>query len=598
MSLCAVRLSLIALGPAGVGKSALLGHLVVGGGGGGGGGGDNIATTPEACAAAYAAIVDRRKDERRAARTLHVTTHAATLMVSSPDVGVTTRGGGGGGGDDDDDAAPPLTTRLTLINCPGSRGRNGLTRTVAGLSIADAAVLVVDATQFAAAADDADDDAGSDTGDTGGGDDDNNVGKGAGLEDICRSLLSAYTLGITRLVVAVSHMDAVTPATASARRSVFLRCVRVLAPLIERYGYDVRGKRVNGGGETVSSGGSATPSQRRRRRGGVAFVPVSAAVVGGVNIGGADASSSSSSSMSPPPPSPLTPWYRGPSVAAALAALRAPTRLTNHPLRFCVRAVTPMYNNNDNGNDNNNNDNSDDEDGDSVPSSLLLRGRIETGVLRVGDSIVAAPMLVAARVRSIEVHGQRVDAAAAGELVGIVVRLHQPVQHFLLRRGNVIGHSFDHVPSANAADCGGTVYHVCPPARVVSFTVQLVVLDAPLPLRKGYMPSAAIHAQRCAVRIKLLSMTVDKHSGKPLKSGVPFLNQGEAAMVKLAPKRASSVETFAFAPRLGRLLLYDAGRVVAVGVIMSVNRRVNGKIATFIGTDGLPPSIANPTPGR
>lgn len=111
------------------------------------------------------------------------------------------------------------------------------------------------------------------------------------------------------------------------------------------------------------------------------------------------------------------PWYKGPSVVAALDRFTPQPALVEQPLRFPVQDVYKF------------------------DERRIIVGRIESGVIRKGDSIVFSPSNTPNTVASIEFFGKEgVDEAFAGQSVGITLK-----DQIFVERGHVAHHA-EHMP--------------------------------------------------------------------------------------------------------------------------------------------------------
>ena len=117
-------------------------------------------------------------------------------------------------------------------------------------------------------------------------------------------------------------------------------------------------------------------------------------------------------------------WHHGPTLAEALDAMTPMAPPTDLPLRFCVQDVYKF------------------------DDRRIIAGRIETGMLQVGDELVFSPANKTSIVQSIE-HWPPVTAAAtspranngiaiAGDSIGITLR-----EQIFVERGYVASHSKD-----------------------------------------------------------------------------------------------------------------------------------------------------------
>lgn len=221
-----------------------------------------------------------------------------------------------------------------------------------------------------------------------------------------------------------------------------------------------------------------------------------------------------------------TPWYRGPTLLEALDAVQPPKRSTERVLRLPLIDAYRV---------------------DGVGTVLV--GRVEAGVLRRGQQVVVAPSMTRGTVRSIEMHGEQVDAAGPGDNVAFSIK---GVALADAGRGSVVG---------DAAE---------PPRGCRSFTAQVVVLNHPAGVRAGFMPVVDVHAAHTACEFTELLRKVDRESGEAVEEHPHSALQGETVLVRMRPARPLCVEAFRDCPGMGRFAARDMGVVVAVGVITEV----------------------------
>ena len=65
---------------------------------------------------------------------------------------------------------------------------------------------------------------------------------------------------------------------------------------------------------------------------------------------------------------------------------------------------------------------------------------------------------------------------------------------------------------------------------------------------------------------------IDKRSGDVLEENPKVLKSGDAAIIKLVPKKPMVVEEFKKYPKLERFIVRDLRQVVAVGIIKVVDK--------------------------
>jgi elongation factor 1-alpha len=302
--------------------------------------------------------------------------------------------------------------------------------------------------------------------------------------------LLAFTLGVKQMIVAVNKMD---DKTTNYSQSRFEEIVKEVGSYLKKVGYNVEKVR---------------------------FVPIS-----GWN---GDNMIEGSTNM---------PWYKGPTLLAALDMLEAPSRPVDKPLRLPLQDVYKIGG-----------------------IGTVPVGRVETGIMKPGDVVTFAPANVSTEVKSIEMHHEALLEATPGDNVGFNVK-NLSVKD--IRRGFV---------------CGNTKQD--PPKECESFTAQVIVLNHPGQIGNGYAPVLDCHTSHIACKFAELESKIDRRSGKELEKEPKFVKSGDAAIVKMVPQKPMCVETFTEYPPLGRFAVRDMRQTVAVGVIKAVVKKEGAGKAT------------------
>jgi len=219
-------------------------------------------------------------------------------------------------------------------------------------------------------------------------------------------------------------------------------------------------------------------------------------------------------------------WWDGPSLLEALDLLKVPEKPTQLPLRLPVQDVYSI-----------------------TGIGTVPVGRVETGVLKVGDKVVFQPAGVGGEVKSIEMHHESMPKAEPGDNIGFNVR---GVGKDDIRRGDVCGHADN------------------PPTVAKEFTAQIVVLNHPTAITVGYTPVFHTHTAQVACKFVELISKLDPKTGKVLEKNPTFLKTGEAGVVRIQPTRPLVVEPFKEIPHLGRFAIRDMGTTVAAGMVVNV----------------------------
>jgi len=224
--------------------------------------------------------------------------------------------------------------------------------------------------------------------------------------------------------------------------------------------------------------------------------------------------------------SPNMPWYNGPTLVEALDNLKPPKKPVDKPLRIPIQNVY------------------------SIPGAGTVPvGRVETGVLRVGDKVVFMPPGVTGEVRSIQMHYQDLPKAEPGDNIGFAVR---GVHKNDIKRGDVAGHLDN------------------PPTVADEFTARVFVIWHPSAIAIGYTPVIHAHTASVSARMVEILAKLDPRTGKVVEEKPQFLKPGDVAIVKFKPVKPMVIEKFSDFPALGRFAMRDMNRTIGIGIVTDV----------------------------
>ncbi len=191
------------------------------------------------------------------------------------------------------------------------------------------------------------------------------------------------------------------------------------------------------------------------------------------------------------------PWWNGPTLLEAMDNLNPPEKPTDLPLRLPIQDVYSI-----------------------AGIGVVPVGRVETGVMKVGDKVIIVPARegkgVTGEVKSIEMHHEAMDKAEPGDNIGFNVR---GVGKNDVARGDVLGHT-DNVPTVAS-----------------EFTAQVVVLNHPTVITVGYTP--VFHIQ----------------------------------IIKVKPIQPLVIEKQKDIPQMSRFAIRDSGRTVAAGMCIDLVKK-------------------------
>jgi elongation factor 1-alpha len=179
-------------------------------------------------------------------------------------------------------------------------------------------------------------------------------------------------------------------------------------------------------------------------------------------------------------------------------------------------------------------------------------GRVETGMLRTGDSVSFQPSDVSGEVKTIEMHHEEVDEAGPGDNVGFNVR---GVGKNDIRRGDVAGPASD------------------PPSVADTFQAQIVVMQHPSVITAGYTPVIHAHTAQVACTFESIDKKLDPKSGEVAEENPDFIKAGDAAVVTLRPQKPLVLEPSSEIPELGSFAIRDMGQTIAAGKVLEVHEK-------------------------
>ncbi|MGQ9538584.1 MAG: translation elongation factor EF-1 subunit alpha [Candidatus Bathycorpusculaceae bacterium] len=228
-------------------------------------------------------------------------------------------------------------------------------------------------------------------------------------------------------------------------------------------------------------------------------------------------------------PSDKMPWYKGPTLIEALDVFEIPPKPLDKPLRIPVQDVYSI-----------------------TGVGTVPVGRVETGILKEGDTVIFMPANKQGEVKSLEMHHTRIPRAEPGDNIGFNVR---GIAKTDIRRGDVCGHVTN------------------PPTVAREFIGQIIVIYHPTALAAGYTPVLHYHTGQIACRFTELIRKIDPRSGQVVEEKPSFLKTGDAALVRMEPLRPIAIETYAEFPELGRFAVRDMGTTIAAGIVKEITKK-------------------------
>ncbi|KAG8164578.1 hypothetical protein KVR01_004853 [Diaporthe batatas] len=211
--------------------------------------------------------------------------------------------------------------------------------------------------------------------------------------------------------------------------------------------------------------------------------------------------------------SPAAAWYTGPTLIEELEASEPAARPLDKPLRMTISDLW-----------------------DTRLSPITVAGRIDAGSLQNGDALVVQPSGEKAYVKALELNGEPVDWAVAGQHI-VIYLSHIDEDH--IRIGDVI----------------------CPPSAMVpcvdTFTMKALAFDTFFP-----MP-VDIHKGRLHVpgKIYQLRAVLDIHTGAVIRKTPQIVKSGSVARIRMKTEDKVPLE------KGERVVIRYNGDTVAAGLL-------------------------------
>jgi len=217
------------------------------------------------------------------------------------------------------------------------------------------------------------------------------------------------------------------------------------------------------------------------------------------------------------------PWYKGATLLQTMdQSITVPVKPVTKPLRLPIQDVYTI-----------------------TGVGTVPVGRVETGVMKPGDKVVIEPSGTSAEIKSIEMHHKPLDKAEPGDNVGFSIK---GISKKDIRKGDVIGH-----PNS-------------PPTTAKEFTAQIIVLQHPTVITKGYTPVFHIHTAHIAGKITAIPKKLDPKTGATGAENPDTLKTGDAAIIKVLPLQPIAIEKQSDFPELAKFAIRDMGKTVAAGI--------------------------------
>ncbi|XP_064382264.1 HBS1-like protein [Halichondria panicea] len=222
----------------------------------------------------------------------------------------------------------------------------------------------------------------------------------------------------------------------------------------------------------------------------------------------------------------LTSWYSGPTLLQRIDQFRSPPRPVDKPFRCCIADIFK-----------------------GQGSGFNVSGRLESGHVQVGQSVLIQPANEVATIKALSVSEGQSSWAAAGDQVILTL----------------IG-----LDSAKVS-IGSVLCSQDQPIRAVTrLEARVIVFNIDIPITIGF--PVVLHYQSLnepAVVTKLLSL-LNKNTGELLRKKPRCLTKNSSAIIRLDVSRPICLELYQDCKELGRFMIRAGGNTIAAGVVTKI----------------------------
>ncbi|MFL6529865.1 MAG: adenylyl-sulfate kinase [Chthoniobacterales bacterium] len=213
-------------------------------------------------------------------------------------------------------------------------------------------------------------------------------------------------------------------------------------------------------------------------------------------------------------------WFEGPTLLDALDEFEATTADREQPLRFCVQDVYRF------------------------DERRIIAGRIESGVLKLGDELVFAPANKTARVASIESwNAPPPNESVSGDAIGITLD-----EQIFVERGYVASHDDPRPIEANR------------------FRAEIFWLTQ-TPLRKDKQYTLRLATQEVKCQITAIEQVMDSSTLETASGEFDEVARNAVGRVTVQTRAPLVMDNHERVPALGRFVIIDDARIAGGGIV-------------------------------
>lgn len=226
-------------------------------------------------------------------------------------------------------------------------------------------------------------------------------------------------------------------------------------------------------------------------------------------------------------PDGVCPWYSGPSLLELLDSMKAIERMNTGSFRM---PINEKYR----------------------EMGIVVMGKIEGGRVTKGEHLMLMPNRVNVEVSAIQgENGGELERAHCGDNIKLRLR---GVEEEDVRCGYVLAE----------------LVHPCPVVR--TFDAHIAILEHKSIICAGFSAVMHVHSAVEEITLEKLLAVVDRKTNKIATKLPKFVKPGQTVLARVSCAAPICVETFKDYPQLGRFVLRDEGKTIAVGKVIRLSK--------------------------
>lgn len=184
----------------------------------------------------------------------------------------------------------------------------------------------------------------------------------------------------------------------------------------------------------------------------------------------------------------------------------------------------------------------------------IVMGKLESGKVAKNDTLMLMPNSTQVQVSDILIDDEEVDSADCGDNVKLKLR---NVEEEDVSAGFVL--------------CDNE--NVC--AIADRFIAQIQIVELKNIIASGFTCIMHAHTAVQEVQFQDLVGLLDKKTGKKMPTRPRCVKQGDVVIAKMQLAGAICIEAFADFPQMGRFILRDEGKTIAIGKVLKVSEHIS-----------------------